>query len=173
MRMSNKGSQPLCSKFLRISPSNSSNTTFCSAHTFLRMFSFSYVYWFFSLRNLSLSKNGAKEEEEAFLFALVFLVMMLRKDKTDTKETKKEEQRKKTKCRLQVSTKKKYIENNNLYDAWTMSTHDACSNVVRMSSILLWNHKIGLSIEFISKTPNFENPLSKNSTIWLIYHYTR
>ena len=62
----------------------------------------------FSHSETSLSKNGAKEEDEAFLFALVFLVMMLRKDKTDTKETKKEEQRKKTKCRLQVSTKKKY-----------------------------------------------------------------
>ena len=71
---------------------------------------------------------------------------MLRKDKTHTKETKKEKQGK-TKGRLQVSTK--IIENNNLYDAWTISTHDACSNAVRMSSIWLWNYKIGLSIEFI------------------------
>ena len=95
---------------------------------------------------------------------------MLRKDRTDTKETKKEKQRK-TKGRLQVSTN--IIENNNLYDAWTISTHDACSNAVRISSIWLWNHKIGLSIEFISKTPNFENPLSETSTIWSIDHYTR
>ena len=53
------------------------------------MLSFSYVSWFFSLRNLSLSKDGAEKEKEAFLFTLVFLVMMLRNDRIDTKETKK------------------------------------------------------------------------------------
>ena len=34
-----------------------------------------------------------------------------------------------------------------LYDAWTLSTYDAYFNAVRISSIALYNHKIGLSIE--------------------------
>jgi len=39
--ISNKGNQPLRSKFLLISGSNSSSTTFLSAHIDLKMFSFS------------------------------------------------------------------------------------------------------------------------------------
>ena len=64
-----------------------------------------------------------------------------------TQKRQRSKNKEKTKSRLQVSTKN--IENSNLYDAWTMSTHDAYSNAMRMSSILLWNHKIDLSIEFI------------------------
>ena len=64
-----------------------------------------------------------------------------------TQKRQRSKNKEKTKSRLQVSTKN--IENSNLYDVWTMSTHDAYSNAMRMSSILLWNHKIDLSIEFI------------------------
>ena len=52
---------------LKVSPSSgssSSKTTFCSAHIVLRRFGFSYVSWFFSLRNLSLSKEGEEVEVE-------------------------------------------------------------------------------------------------------------
>ena len=47
--------------------------------------------------------------------ALVFLGMVLRKGQ-DTQKRTKRDKNKKTKGRLQVSTKKKY-SNNNLYDA--------------------------------------------------------
>ena len=43
---------------------------------------------------------------------------------------------------------------------------------MRISSIALQKHKIDLSIEFILKTPNFENYFSQISTNWLIDHYT-
>ena len=62
---------------------------------FLRRFSFSYASYFFSLRNLSLSKVGEEEEVEVLL-ALVFLIMMLRIKRIDTTEIEK----KKTKSRL-------------------------------------------------------------------------
>ena len=90
--MSNKGNQPRHSKFLLISGSISSNTTFLSALTDLKMFSFSKVSWFFLVRNLSLS-NARVEEEVVVLWALVFLTMMLRKGKTE-KKPKKETQKK-------------------------------------------------------------------------------
>ena len=95
-----KGNQPLHSKFLLISGLSSSKTTFLSAHTDLRMFNFSYVSWFFSLINLSLSKDGVEEEVDV-LWALVFLTMMLRigKDtqKRDKRKKKKNKQKKKNK----------------------------------------------------------------------------
>ena len=69
---------------------------------FLLRLSFSYASWFFSLRNLSLSKVGEGEEVEVLL-ALVFLGMMLRKEQDKHERTKKETR--KTKGRLQVSTK--------------------------------------------------------------------
>ena len=43
------------------------------------MFIFSKVSWFFSVRNLSLSKAGV-EEEVVFLLALVFLLVDSRED---------------------------------------------------------------------------------------------
>ena len=70
---------------------------------FLLRLSFSKASWFFSLRNLSLSKVGEGEEVKVLL-ALVFLGMMLRKGQDKQKRTKKETR--KTKGRLQVSTKK-------------------------------------------------------------------
>ena len=45
-----------------------------------------------------------------------------------------------------------------LYDACTLFTNDATSNAVRISSVLLQNHKISLSIEFSSKKLKFEKP---------------
>ena len=54
------------------------------------MFNFSYVSWFFSLINLSLSKDGVEEEVDV-LWALVFLTMMLRIGK----DTQKRDKRKK------------------------------------------------------------------------------
>ena len=77
---------------------------------FLLRLSFSYASWFFSLRNLSLSKVGEGEEVEVLL-ALVFLGMMLRKEHDKQKRTKKETR--KTKGKLQVSTKK-YRNNNSI-----------------------------------------------------------
>ena len=58
---------------------------------FLLRLSFLYASWFFSLRNLSLSKVG-EEEEEDILLALVFLDMMLKIRKIDIEERKKIEQ---------------------------------------------------------------------------------
>ena len=75
--MSNKGSQPLRSKFLQILPLT--HLTLPSAQPIYSYeCSASHMSIGFSHSETSLSKNGAKEEEEAFLFALVFLVMMLR-----------------------------------------------------------------------------------------------
>ena len=62
---------------------------------------------------------------------------------------------KKEKTRADCKLAQNNIEITILYDAWTISTHDACSNAVRISSILLQNHKIGFNIEFSSKTPKF------------------
>ena len=78
---------------------------------FLLRLSFSNASWFFSHRNLSLSKVGEGEEVEVLL-ALVFLGMMLRKVQDTQKITKKEVR--KTKGRLQVSTEKKYRNNNSI-----------------------------------------------------------
>ena len=78
---------------------------------FLLRLSFSNASWFFSLRNLSLLKVGEGEEVEVPL-ALVFLGMMLRKGQDKQKRSKKKTR--KTKGRLQVSTKK--ILKKNLYD---------------------------------------------------------
>ena len=80
---------------------------------FLLRFNFSKVYWCFSLRKHSLSKER-EYEEKAFLLALVFLDIVLRIGRTHRKGPKKRNKRK-TKGRLQVSTKK--YRNNNLYDA--------------------------------------------------------
>ena len=77
---------------------------------FLLRLSFSYAFWFFSLRNLSLSKVGEGEEVEVLL-ALVFLGMTLRKVQDKQERTKKETR--KTKGKLQVSTKK-YRNNNSI-----------------------------------------------------------
>ena len=61
---------------------------------------------------------------------------------------------------------KKNIEQKNLYDAWTGKCHDACSNVVKLSSNLVQVHKIGLSIEFLTKKPQkFEKP-NRPQTEW-------
>ena len=81
------------------------------------MFNFSYVSWFFSLINLSLSKDGVEEEEDV-LWALVFLTMMVKSRKDRQKETK--DKTRKTKGRLQVRTKKekeKKKKDIKLYDA--------------------------------------------------------
>ena len=90
--MTSRGSQPLRSKFLLISPSSSSNRTFLSAQMFLLRLSFSYVSWFFSLRNLSLPKVGEGEEVKVLL-ALVFLGMMLKIKRIEIKETEREEKK--------------------------------------------------------------------------------
>ena len=100
-------------KILLISPSSLSNKTFLSAQMFLRRFSFSKAFWFFSLRNHSLSKVGEGEVE--VLLALVFLGMMLKIKRIDTKETEKKKKTEKPRadCKLAQNN----IENNNLYDA--------------------------------------------------------
>ena len=56
--------------------------------------------------------------------------------RTNTKE-KERERKKKKKPRADYKLAQKYIEITILYDAWTISTHDTCSNAVRISSILL------------------------------------
>ena len=46
-------------------------------------------------------------------------------------------------------------------------SHDACSNAMRLSSIEVQIHKIGLSIEFLTKkTPKFEKPLEQFVINW-------
>ena len=58
---------------------------------FLLSLSFSNASWFFSLRNLSLSKVGEGKEVEVLL-ALVSLGMMLR-NKTNRKEPKRKQEK--------------------------------------------------------------------------------
>ena len=70
-------------------------------------------------------------------------------DANDQKDRHKRDREKKEKPRADCKLAHKYIEIKILYDVGTLSTHDACSNAVRISSIALQNHKFGLSIEFI------------------------
>ena len=81
------------------------------------MFNFSYVSWFFSLINLSLSKDGVEEEEDV-LWALVFLTMMVksRKDrqKRDKRQNKKNQGQTTSYNKKKKEKKKKDIK---LYDA--------------------------------------------------------
>ena len=65
---------------------------------FLLSLSFLNASWFFSLRNLSLSKVGEGKEVEVLL-ALVFLGMMLRK-KTNRKEPKRKQEKLRADCKL-------------------------------------------------------------------------
>ena len=61
------------------------------------------------------------------------MILKSRKDRTkrDKRQNKREKKKKKrTECN-RYSWSKKNIENNNLYDAWTKLTHDACSNTLR------------------------------------------
>ena len=61
---------------------------------------------------------------------------MLRIKRTDTTEIgKKKEKKEKEKPRADCKLAHKYIEITVLYDAWTLSTHDACSNAMRIGSI--------------------------------------
>ena len=66
---------------------------------FLLRVNFSYASWFFSIRNLSLSKVGEGEEVEVLL-ALVFLGMMLRKEQDKQKRTKKKQEKPRADCKL-------------------------------------------------------------------------
>ena len=54
------GNQPLRSKFLLIPGSSSSKTTFLSAHTNLRMFSFSYVSVFLTQKPLTIKRRSRR-----------------------------------------------------------------------------------------------------------------
>ena len=76
---------------------------------FLRRFSFSYAFWFFSLKNLSQSKVGERVVVEV-LWALVFLTMMLRIKRIDTIEM---EGKKKEKTRADCKIAQKIYRNNN------------------------------------------------------------
>ena len=123
---------------------------------FLLRLSFSYASWFFSLRNLSLSKVGGTRRSGGPISS-----SHPRHDAKDQKDRhKRDRERRKEKPRADYRwAQKKNIEITILYGAWTLLTDDACSNAVRSNSILLQNHKIGLSIEFTSKTPKFEKPI--------------
>ena len=77
---------------------------------FLLRLSFSYAFWFFSLRNLLLSKVGEGEEVEVLL-ALVFLGMMLRKGQDTWKITKKKQEKPEADCKL---AQKIYKNNNSI-----------------------------------------------------------
>ena len=88
-----------------------------------------------------------------------------KKQKRQTTKRQKTKQKKNPRADCIKHSQSKYnIENNNIYDALTILTHDACSNVVRKVQLYCKNYEIGLSIEIISKTQNFENPLSKIPT---------
>ena len=65
---------------------------------FLLSLSFLNASWFFSLRNLSLSKVGEGKEVEVLL-ALVSLGMMLR-NKTNRKEPKRNKKKPRANCKL-------------------------------------------------------------------------
>ena len=52
-------------------------------------------------------------------------------------KTKQEKPRANYKLEPKKKKKKKKKKDIKLYDAWTISTHDACSNAVRISSISL------------------------------------
>ena len=95
---------------------------------------------------------------------------MLRKGWDKQKRAKKRQEKRKPRADCKLAQKN--IEITILYDAWALVTHDACFNAVRISSILVQNHKIGLSIEFIAKTPKFENPFSDIQQFDKIDHYT-
>ena len=56
-------------------------------------------------------------------------------DAKDQKDRHKRDREKKKRADCKLA--QKYIENNNLYDAWITATHDACSNAVRISLIAL------------------------------------
>ena len=62
---------------------------------------------------------------------------LLRHDAKDQKDRHKRDRKKTEKLRADYKLAQKYIEIKILYDAWTISTHDACFNAVRISSILL------------------------------------
>ena len=96
-------------KLRLISRSSSSKRTFLSAQMFLLRLSFSNSSWFFSLRNLSLSKVGEGKEVEVLL-ALVFLIMMLR-NKTNRKEPKRKQEKPRADCKL---AQLKYRNNNSI-----------------------------------------------------------
>ena len=66
---------------------------------FLLRLSFLNASWFFSLRNLSLSKVGEGEEVKVLL-ALVFLGMILRKGQEKQKRTKKKQEKPRADCKL-------------------------------------------------------------------------
>ena len=72
--------------------------------------------------------EGDSKEVEGILWALVFLGMVLGKGQRH--KVKKEQ---KTKGRLQVSTKKKYITKIYMMHE-QLKCHDACSNAVQLSS---------------------------------------
>ena len=62
-------------------------------------------------------------------------------DKKETKEKKKK--RKKNKGRLrQTWLEHKKIKKNNLYNAWTILTHDACSNALRIAQLNFKNTEL-------------------------------
>ena len=52
--------------------------------------------------------------------------------------------------------------------------HDACPNAVQLSSNLVQVHKIGLSIEFLTKTPKiWKTTCSICKRNWQIDHHIR
>ena len=59
------------------------------------------------------------------------------KNRHNRDREKKKEKKEKEKPMADCKLAHKYIEITTLYDAWTISIHDACSNAVRISSIAL------------------------------------
>ena len=57
--------------------------------------------------------------------------------KRNREKKKQKKKQEKQKPRADCKLAQKYIENNNQYDAWIISTHDSSSNAVRISSIAL------------------------------------
>ena len=60
-----------------------------------------------------------------------------KKQKGQTEKTQKTKKKKNQGQTASDTVRSKTVENNNLYDAWIVIPHDACSNAMRISLISL------------------------------------
>ena len=82
----------------------------------------------------------------------------------------KTQSRIKEKLRADCKLAQKKYRIKNLYDAWIVKCHDACSNAVKLSS----NSQNWLEHRVFNKKPQkFEKPLVQFVKNWPIDHYTR
>ena len=63
------------------------------------------------------------------------------KGQTEKRQKEKNKENPRVDC-IRHSYNKNNIENNNLYDAWTVLSHDACSNAMRIVQLHFKNTKL-------------------------------